>query len=133
MRPLITRALLFFCLAAIAANFYYCWITYGDLNATGGFLAHCLLGILGCAGAVACCALIAMEEPTPPPVKCHYCDNQATQSVIWLLDKRGRPARIKLPWCGCDLMVAIQRFWAHPYQIVEGVDYRIDYDQPLRK
>ena len=70
----------------------------------------------GCPGAL-------KEEPV---VKCKYCDNEATKTLVWLKDKRRLPARIKLPWCGCDLMTALKRFWASPYQVVEGVDYEIE-------
>lgn len=58
-------------------------------------------------------------------MKCHYCDNEATKQVIWLKDKHQRPARIALPWCGCDLMTALKRFWAVPCQIKEGWDYEV--------
>ena len=58
-------------------------------------------------------------------MKCKYCENKAVKRVVWLKDKRGQPARISLPWCGCDLMVALTRFWPCPYQVVEGVDYEI--------
>lgn len=59
-------------------------------------------------------------------MKCHYCENEATKNVVWLKDKRRQPARIVLPWCGCDLMTAIRRIWASPYQVVEGVDYAVE-------
>lgn len=61
-----------------------------------------------------------------PKVKCYYCDNMTEQQVVWLKDKRGKSCRIKLPWCGCDLMTALKQFWANPYQIVEGVDYEVE-------
>lgn len=55
--------------------------------------------------------------------KCHYCENQSTKTLIWLKDKKQQPARIKLPWCGCDLQVALKKFWHSPYTVVEGRDY----------
>jgi hypothetical protein len=71
---------------------------------------------------------IIMWQPqrTKMTDKCHYCDNKATKTLVWLKDKRGNPAEIKLPWCGCDLMVALRRFWANPYQVVEGDDYKVE-------
>jgi hypothetical protein len=64
-------------------------------------------------------------------MKCHYCPNEATKRVIWLKDKKQQPARISLPWCGCDLMEALKRFWPSPYQIVEGVDFEVGpLDEP---
>lgn len=60
------------------------------------------------------------------PKKCHYCENPASKTLVWLKDKSGADARIRLPWCGCDLMVALKRFWASPYQVREGIDYAID-------
>lgn len=59
-------------------------------------------------------------------MKCHYCNSESTQTLVWLKDKRQRPAEIKLPWCGCDLMTALRRIWHSPYQVVEGVDYRVE-------
>jgi hypothetical protein len=58
-------------------------------------------------------------------MKCRYCDGEATKTLVWLKDKQGRPARIKLPWCGCDLMTALRRIWASPYQVIEGRDYEV--------
>lgn len=60
------------------------------------------------------------------PVKCHYCDRKATKTLVWLYDKSHRPCRIRLPWCGCDLMAALRKIWARPYQIEEGIDYEIE-------
>ncbi len=60
------------------------------------------------------------------PEKCHYCDSPATKTLVWLKDKRQRPARIRLPWCGCDLMTALRRFWPSPYPVVEGEDYAVE-------
>jgi len=59
--------------------------------------------------------------------KCHYCANAAAKTLCWLKNKKGNPARIMLPWCGCDLMgpAAIQRIWPNPYPVVEGVDYEV--------
>lgn len=57
---------------------------------------------------------------------CHYCSNRAKQNVVWLKDKRGKPARIILPHCGCDLMEAIRQFWPDPYPIQRGIDYEIE-------
>jgi hypothetical protein len=59
-------------------------------------------------------------------MKCKYCENEATKTLIWLFDKQHRPARIKLPWCGCDLMTALRKIWFFPYQVVEGVDYEVE-------
>lgn len=59
-------------------------------------------------------------------MKCHYCDNTATKMVVWLKNKKGEAARIPLPWCGCDLMTALKKFWPSPYQVVEGRDYAIE-------
>ena len=58
--------------------------------------------------------------------QCHYCSNKATKYLIWLKNKRQEPARIKLAWCGCDLMVALRKFWYSPYQVREGIDYEIE-------
>lgn len=58
-------------------------------------------------------------------MKCKYCENTADKHVVWLYDKNHRPARIQVPWCGCDLMTALKRFWQSPYQIREGIDYEI--------
>lgn len=58
--------------------------------------------------------------------KCKYCNNEATTTLVWLKDKNGQPAKIRVPWCGCDLMTALRRFWAFPYQVIEGVDYEVD-------
>ncbi len=59
-------------------------------------------------------------------IKCHYCENAASKTLVWLYDKRHQPARIKLPWCGCDLMTALRKIWVSPYQVVEGVEYVIE-------
>lgn len=59
-------------------------------------------------------------------MKCHYCDNQAIQILVWLKDKSGQKAIIRLPWCGCDLMEALKKIWKTPYQVQRGVDYEID-------
>lgn len=59
-------------------------------------------------------------------IKCQYCANEATKNVVWLKNKRQESARIKLPWCGCDLMSALKKFWPIPYQIREGIDYEIE-------
>lgn len=58
--------------------------------------------------------------------KCHYCENESTKTLVWLKDKRQQEARIKLPWCGCDLQVALRRFWVSPYPVVKGVDYEVE-------
>jgi len=58
--------------------------------------------------------------------QCHYCENDATKTVVWLKGKDHMPARIKLPWCGCDLMEALRKIWGSPYQVVEGVDYEVE-------
>jgi hypothetical protein len=60
---------------------------------------------------------------------CHYCKRPATSVLVWLKDKNRLPARICLPWCGCDLMTALKKFWPNPYQVKDGVDYEI---APLR-
>ncbi len=76
-------------------------------------------------------ALEAFDKvATPVAVKCHYCERAADRTVVWLKDKKGAPAEIRLPWCGCDLMTALKRFWPNPYQIQEGVDYKVE---PLEK
>jgi hypothetical protein len=59
-------------------------------------------------------------------MKCHYCDNPAIQILVWLKDKHGQKAVIRLPWCGCDLMTALKKIWKTPYQVQKGVDYEID-------
>jgi trehalose/maltose hydrolase-like predicted phosphorylase len=59
-------------------------------------------------------------------VTCKYCKNTATKTLVWLRDKNQRPARIKVPWCGCDLQLALKRFWGNPYKVVEGSDYEIE-------
>jgi hypothetical protein len=56
-------------------------------------------------------------------MKCKYCDNEAIKTLVWLKDKNQRQTRIQLPWCGCDLMVALTKFWKYPYLVVKGVDY----------
>lgn len=58
--------------------------------------------------------------------KCHYCDNESVQTLVWLQDKNGDPAQIRLPWCGCDLMTALKKFWSHPFPVREGTHYRIE-------
>lgn len=58
--------------------------------------------------------------------KCHYCENDAAKTLVWLKNRRQEPARIQLPWCGCDLMTALKRFWPCPYPVVEGVDYAVE-------
>jgi len=59
-------------------------------------------------------------------MKCKYCESEATKKLVWLLDKEGLPAEIKLPWCGCDLMTALRKIWRNPYQVKEGLDYRVE-------
>jgi hypothetical protein len=66
------------------------------------------------------------NRPKAKPRTCKYCENPATKTLVWLKDKGGRPARIRLPWCGCDLMTAFRRFWMNPYQVVEGRDYQVE-------
>jgi hypothetical protein len=61
---------------------------------------------------------------------CHYCANQSTKTLVWLKDKNRQPARIRLPWCGCDLMAALKRFWPSPYPVQEGVDYEVENPKP---
>jgi hypothetical protein len=57
---------------------------------------------------------------------CKYCNREAKKLVVWLKDKYGKPAEIKLPYCGeCDLTEALKRFWDNPYTVIDGVDYRI--------
>lgn len=63
-------------------------------------------------------------------MKCCYCENEATKTLTWLKDRRQQPARIKVMWCGCDLMVALRRFWPNPYQVIEGRDYEVACDIP---
>ena len=63
-------------------------------------------------------------------MKCKYCENEATKRVVWLYDRNHRPARIVVPWCGCDLMTALKRFWPNPYQIVEGRDFEVQEPEP---
>lgn len=58
--------------------------------------------------------------------KCHYCENNASKTLVWLYDKNRNPSRIKLPWCGCDLMAALRKIWSSPYPVVEGSDYEIE-------
>ncbi len=65
--------------------------------------------------------LLKMEK-----TQCHYCDKDAVKTLVWLYDKNQEPAEIKLPWCGCDLMTALKRFWGSPYPVAEGVDYRVE-------
>lgn len=67
--------------------------------------------------------------------QCHYCKNEATKTVVWLKNKNQQPSRIKLPWCGCDLMSALKKIWPSPYQIVEGEDYEVENTvcEPKRK
>jgi hypothetical protein len=65
-------------------------------------------------------------EPPRSETRCHYCDGTATKTLVWLKDKRQQPTKIMLPWCGCDLQVALQRFWPSPYTVVMGVDYEIE-------
>jgi hypothetical protein len=56
-------------------------------------------------------------------MKCKYCDKEAVKHLVWMKDKQQRPARIKVPWCGCDLQTALGRIW---YPVVEGVDYEVE-------
>src|ERR1700753_2697710 len=58
-------------------------------------------------------------------MKCKYCEKTAIKQLVWLKNRNREPARISLPWCGCDLMTALKRFWPNPYQVVEKVDYEI--------
>lgn len=60
-------------------------------------------------------------------MKCRYCDNEADKILIWLKDKNRKPARIKVKWCGCDLQIALTRFWACPYKVVENTDYEYEH------
>lgn len=64
-------------------------------------------------------------------MKCKYCENEATKKVVWLKDRNRQPARIRVPWCGCDLMTALKRFWPNPYQIVQGVDFEVEELEPV--
>jgi len=59
-------------------------------------------------------------------MKCHYCDNSAVQTLVWLYDKNAKPAQIRLPWCGCDLMTALKKIWSNASPVQEGVHYRIE-------
>lgn len=70
--------------------------------------------------------LRAMFGGCKAPTKCHYCENDATKTVVWLKNRRQEPARIKLPWCGCDLREALKRFWPSPYPVYEGTDYEVE-------
>jgi len=67
----------------------------------------------------------AEEEPEPVETECHYCDNTADRRLVWLKDKQGKPARIEVLWCGCDLQVALQRIYPRPHHVREGVDYEV--------
>jgi hypothetical protein len=74
------------------------------------------------------------EPPPRDPSKCRYCDNAPTKRLIWLKDKYGKPARIAVNWCGCDLQEALKRFWTSPYPVREGIDYEVQElvcDTPL--
>lgn len=64
-------------------------------------------------------------------MKCHYCEQQTEQEIVWLKNKFGEPARIVLPWCGCDLNTALKRFWKYPYPVREGIDYEIQRKQTM--
>jgi hypothetical protein len=59
-------------------------------------------------------------------VTCKYCDQPATQTLVWLFDRQRRPARIRVPWCGCDLMTALKRFWPNPSPVREGYHYECE-------
>lgn len=59
-------------------------------------------------------------------VMCHYCICQANKTLVWLKGKDGRPAMIRLPWCGCSLNVALKRTFNNPYPVSEGRDYKIE-------
>lgn len=59
-------------------------------------------------------------------IKCKYCEKPAIRKVVWLKDKQGNPASIRVPHCGCDLMAALRKFWANPYPVKEGVDYDVE-------
>ncbi len=67
---------------------------------------------------------------TPNMKKCHYCANRAVKTLVWLKDRSRQPARICLPWCGCDLQVALKRFWPNPYTVVCGTDYEVLNEVP---
>jgi UDP-N-acetyl-D-mannosaminuronic acid transferase (WecB/TagA/CpsF family) len=59
-------------------------------------------------------------------IKCRYCDKKATQKVVWLKNKYGEPATIRVNHCGCDLMKALTKIYGNPYPIEKDVDYRIE-------
>ena len=55
-------------------------------------------------------------------LKCYYCDNQATKTLVWLKDISKKPARIKRPWCGCDLQISFQKFCKYPYKVIKSME-----------
>ena len=57
--------------------------------------------------------------------QCKYCDKEATKTLVWLYDKQRKPARISVPYCGCDLMTALQKIWQNASPVTEGVHYEI--------
>jgi hypothetical protein len=59
-------------------------------------------------------------------MKCKYCDNPATKTLVWLFDKNRRPTKIRLPWCGCDLMVALRKIWSNASPVTEGYHYAVE-------
>lgn len=59
-------------------------------------------------------------------MKCHYCNNKATKSLVWLKDKRGFPARIRVNWCGCDLMEHLKKIYRNPYIVSQQLDYEVE-------
>ncbi len=61
-----------------------------------------------------------------PEKPCRYCGTATKNRVVWLKDKQEQPARIRVPWCGCDLRQGLKLFWPNPYQVVEGVDYEVE-------
>lgn len=64
---------------------------------------------------------------------CHYCIANANKTLVWLKNKNGQPAVIRLPWCGCSLVIALKKSMgiANPYPVKEGVDYKVEVGLPV--
>lgn len=59
-------------------------------------------------------------------MKCKYCNEAATKTLVWLYDRHQQPARIEVPYCGgCDLMTALRKIWPNASPVSEGIHYEI--------
>lgn len=42
-------------------------------------------------------------------MRCEYCSNEATKSIVWLRDPNGNPIRERRPWCGSRNCIEARR------------------------